>query len=238
MKKALLFVLPTLLGLLFVPTANAQVLGIPGMAGPNSERFVRQAYAPVDRIIGALGPGDYYGGSYGPGFGGNHFANIIGGIAGGGGIGYLVGGRNGALIGAGAVGGVVGIAEYAANRSARGPKPRDCSKKKNDKKCDAAMAEAQAQAELAERQRLGKRLFNSTRWPVQVMDCDQTVVGQLRPLSNAPALEAKCGYVGVILTPDPSTPGRTQRYQAAFRLTDDAASGWVFRAPANLGGAQ
>lgn len=176
----------------------------------------------------------YYGGY---GHSGGRVGNIVAGVGIGAGIGYIAGGGRGAAIGGGVGGAVVGLAEYAMHRASRGPKALDCSKKKSDKKCEAALAEAQAEAEMAEREALGKRLYNATRWPVQVQDCGQTV-GQLRPRSSMQMLEARCGYVGVILTPDPSTPGRTARYEAAFRLTEDAASGWVFRAPSNLGGAR
>lgn len=193
---------------------------------------VGAAIAPV--IIGA-GSG-YYGG-YGRGYygRGQRVGAVIGGAAVGAGIGYGISGTGrGAVVGGIVGGGVVGLTDYVLNRRVRGPKPVDCGKKKLNKKeaavCEAAVAEAQAETELAERQRLGKRLYNSTRFAVDVVDCGQ-VVGHLRPRSSAPALEARCGYVGVILAPDPANPGRTVRHEAAFRLTEDGASGWVFRTP-------
>ncbi|MEK7151223.1 MAG: hypothetical protein AAB784_00710 [Patescibacteria group bacterium] len=238
-----IIVLVFLVALVATPVFG-QVVGIPGMGGVNAERYGRQAYAPFDRIIGAVGTGGYYdgGGYYGGGFGGGRATAIIGGVAAGAGVGYAIGGNSrSAMIGAGIGGGVLGIAEYAMNRATRGSKNLDCGKRKLSKKEDAAckneLAAMQAQAEMAERKALGKKLFNSTRWPVQVLDCGQPV-GQLRPRSSAPALEARCGYSGVILAPDPTNPGRTQRYEAAFRLTDDQASGWVFRAPTEMGGGQ
>lgn len=227
------------LAALIAPSAFSQVIGIPGMGRVNAERYGRQAYAPFDRFIGAVGPGGYYdGGGYGYG-GGSRATAIIGGVAAGAGLGYGISGTGrGAIIGGAVGGGVLGLAEYAMNRSARGSRPVDCGKRKLSKKeqavCEAADADAQAEAEMAERRQLGKKLYNSTRWPVQVLDCGQSV-GQLRPRSSAQALEAKCGYVGVILTPDPANPGRTKRYEADFRVTKDAASGWVFRAPAETG---
>ena len=127
-------------------------------------------------------------------------------------------------------GGVVGLAEYAASRTARGPKPRDCSKKKpGDKKCDAALTEAQAQAELTERQLRGGSLRNATPFTLVVTDCDDDRVAVLQPGKKISALEARCGYEGTMLVPS-QTPGLREDRSSATRVADDV-NGWVFVAP-------
>ena len=206
MKKVQMFVLFTLAA--FVPLAlNAQLLGIPGMARVNQEYWARQAYAPVDRIVGALGPGGYYGGGYAPGFGSNRFAAIVGETA-----------------------VVVGLEVYASRP--RGPKLRDCSKKKpGDRKCDAALQAAKQQAELAERQLRGGYLRNgSSRWLLEVKDCNSRVA-VLKPGQRAPALGARCGYEGTFFVRSASVAGLADEEQAAFIVSDDAG-GWVFHVPA------
>ena len=135
-------------------------------------------------------------------------------------------------IGAGVGGGVLGIADYAMNRAARGPRPVDCSKKKLGKKdaavCEAALAEAQAQAELAERQLRGGHLRNATGFPVVVTDCGDRVA-VLQPGKQVSALEARCGYEGTMLVPS-QTPGLREDRVTANHVADNMG-GWVFNAP-------
>jgi hypothetical protein len=142
MKGSLIFCTIVAVALLdfFAATAHCQVISPSGalnrsMAGPVVEKYIRDAYAPVDYYrnngggnfaypinqdqgyANGYGPG-YYGGSYGPS--GRAGRAVTGGIIGGGvgaAIGGLVGGRRGALYGAGA-GAAVGVATtlLASNR--------------------------------------------------------------------------------------------------------------------------
>lgn len=236
----------------FAPLANSQNTTCSLIPGPCAERYARQAYAPIDRIVGQLDQqAQNYGGYY-PGVvgisGGNRTATVIGLAATGAGIGYALGGRNGAIIGGGA--GVVGgiLATRTRNVDAYGgQKQVDCSKRKLNKKeqsiCEQALAEQQAQAqqqqvnaEMAERQRIGKRLQNKTGFPVEICDCNQ-MVGTLRSGQSMPALEARCGYTAQMLVPDPTTPGITVRRDAEFHIAPDM-SGWVFVAPRISGGSR
>ena len=221
----------------FVAPVFGQVVGIPGMGAVNAEWYGRQAYAPFDRIIGAVGPGGYYDGGgygYGGGFGsGNRATTIIGGVAAGAGLGYGISGTGrGAMIGGAVGGGVVGGADYLANRAARGPKPVDCSKRKLNRKeqatCEAAVAEAQAQAELAERQLRGGKLRNATPYTLIVTDCGERVT-ILHPGQGARVLEAMCGYEGTMLVFS-QTPGLREDRPAKFHVSDEH-DGWVFNAP-------
>ncbi len=233
-----LFVMSVLVA--FVPLASAQTT-CDLIPGPCAERAARAAYAPVDRVLGQTNYGGYY-----PGVGiggGGRVATIIGLAVAGASIGYGIGGGRGAAIGGGA--GVVGGILATRTRNVdvygqRSAKEVDCSKKKLSKKeqsiCQQAFAEQQAQAaeeqnraEVAERQRTGKRLQNKTGFPVEICDCGQ-IVGMLRNGQTMPALEARCGYSAQMLVPDPTQPGITVRRDAEFHVAPDM-SGWVFIAP-------
>jgi hypothetical protein len=152
----------------------------------------------------------------------------------------IVGGVIGGIIGA-AIGGnrghnqsydTYGQPVYTNNTTVnvKPPKPLDCGKKKNKSACDQIAAE-EAAAEAMRNARW--KLYNNSGFAIQVLDCGQEV-GELKAGQSSPAVEAKCGYVGRMLLPSNTTPGRTETFQADFRLANDR-TGWVFRAPAGGG---
>lgn len=174
MKKlvALLFAMA------FPAVASAQGTTCDLIPGPCAERAFRQAYAPVDRIIGAIGPGGYYDnfgyGTYGYGYG--RPAAIATGMMGGMATGAALGAGFGhttrsALIGAGAGAAAGGLITYLATRPRGGQgyytpdgqqviwdqpkaqKPLDCRKGKNRAACDAVRAELAFQQEAADQER-------------------------------------------------------------------------------------
>lgn len=196
----------------------------------------------ISQAIHGYGYGEGYGypgiGGYPVGADSGRVGRDIGAGLLGASVGGAFGGRRGALIG-GAVG--VGAAElggYFASRSAaRRERPLDCSKRKLNRNeqetCSAIVAEQQAfareqaaQAELAERQRTGKKYYNRTGFPGDILDGDQ-LVANLRPNQSIILPEAREGYRMEMLVPDRSTPGRTERLEAHFRVACDF-SGWVF----------
>jgi hypothetical protein len=98
------------------------------MAGPCAERIFRQAYAPVDKVLGAIGPGGYfdsYGYPIGYGYGGygqsrtaTVAAGAMAGMATGAGLGAAIGqDTRSALIGAGAGAAAGGLLSYVATRN-------------------------------------------------------------------------------------------------------------------------
>lgn len=220
--KTFFGVLFTLAG--FVPLANTQVYVSPWESGQAQYRAYR-IQQDIATCGGVCSPGPA---GYGAGRGALIGAIAVGAMSGAS-VGYMTGGGRGAAIDAGVGGGVSGLAAYAMNRAARGPQPRDCSKKKpGDKKCEAALAEAQAQAELAERQLRGGRITNKTPFTLEVFDGRERIA-ILRPGQSVQALEALEAYEGVMLVPS-QTPGRREDRVAASHVSDDMG-GWVFHAP-------
>lgn len=144
---------------------------------------------------------------------------------------------------AGAGGGAI-VGMLLGGRSQDDDRSVDCSKRKLNRReqetCSviaaeqqAAFAQEQAQAELAERQRTAARFYNNTGFSVDVFDGNQFVVNLRRGQTiNLP--EAYDGYRAEMLVPDRSVPGRTVRVEADFRLANDR-SGWVFTAPSGGG---
>jgi hypothetical protein len=165
----------------FPAVANAQRTTCGLVPGPCVERAFRQAYAPVDRIIGAIGPGGYFDGYYGYGQNGRTAtiaAGAMAGMATGAGLGAAIGqDTRSALIGAGAGTAVGGLLTYAVTRNrynqptytttpdgrqvifaqSKAQKPLDCRKPagkrgKNETACAAAEQEAVAQQRAVEHQ--------------------------------------------------------------------------------------
>ncbi|MBI2064048.1 MAG: hypothetical protein HYT65_03610 [Candidatus Yanofskybacteria bacterium] len=143
----------------------------------------------------------------------------------------------GALLGAGG-GALLGF--VLSGRGQDSNRPVDCSKRKLNRKEQetcfaiaseqrAALAQEQVQAELAERQRTGRRLYNRTGFPVEVYDCDQ-LAATVRQGQSVLVSEAECGYAALMLVPDPNMPGVTVRRDAEFCVAEDM-SGWIFTAP-------
>lgn len=123
----------------------------------------------------------------------------------------------------------------------------DCSKKKNQKRCNAYFEErererqesiAQQQAAAAEQRevrRLSKNYYNTSEFPAEVIENDtERRMGTIRPGASIVLPESEHGYRADLLIPDRSMPGRTIRRPAGVRLAKDW-SGWVFTAP-NTGG--
>lgn len=238
----------------FAAAVNAQDLGYL-MAGPSAEYRARRAYAPVDFVLGQLGPGGYGGLGYGYPY-------------------YYGNGRFGTDIAVAAVAGLAGglVAnavshrrrddrEYVPSPDGRGrayyaynepqrrevvfvaPKPQkplDCRKPrgkrgKNEAACataeqELAAAEATARQE-AERRALANspwRLYNRSGFVIEVFDGEKEL-GRMRVNQSWRVLDPNSGYRAMILDPDPDS-GAIVRHEARIRRASDF-QGWVITSP-------
>ncbi len=214
------------------------------MAGPNREFRERNAYGRYSNGYYGYG-GGYYGGRgygynsyYGRGDGRVVIAAVAGGIIGGVIGSSIGGGQHITVIGGGAYNGNGSVVVTNSTSSYYeyqnyNQKTIDCSKKGNQKKAPCQQIAAEQQAAALQAAAVWT-LHNQTGFRIDVTDCGR-VVGQIGAGQSSQAVEAQCVYKGSMMVPSNSTPGKTERFEADFRLANNK-SGWVFTAPRVGGG--